>query len=71
MIEHNIVPCKPPWEELGECTTCGAAEGELLSSCPGYRLNYETKEACYTGNVCDLEGWRTKFACERRRSRRG
>lgn len=39
---------------LARCTICGAAEGELLSHCPGFWLNQETKEACYNGNVLDF-----------------
>lgn len=42
--------------ELASCRTCGAAEGELLTWCPGYKLNREAREACYTGNVVDF-GW--------------
>lgn len=42
---------------LFQCTICGAAEGELLRYCPGYRLNNEAKDACYTGNVIDLPFW--------------
>ena len=36
------------------CTICNAAEGELLTNCPGYKLNSEALEACYTGNVIDF-----------------
>lgn len=54
---HNIVPCQPPFDELGECTVCGAAEGELLSFCPGFLLNAEAREACFQGNVVDLHGF--------------
>jgi excinuclease UvrABC ATPase subunit len=39
---------------LGLCTVCGAFEGQLLSSCPGYMLNEETLDACYQGNVKDF-----------------
>jgi hypothetical protein len=39
---------------LALCTVCGAAEGELLSHCPGFSLSAEAKAACYSGNVFDL-----------------
>lgn len=39
---------------LALCSTCGAAEGELLSYCPGYRLNADAQEACFGGNVFDF-----------------
>jgi len=46
--------------ELAYCTVCGAGEGELLSSCPGYRLDAETLEACYRGNVKDFIAYKRK-----------
>jgi hypothetical protein len=46
---------------LGLCTVCGAAEGELLTYCPGFRLNNEALEACYTGNVIDMESQRSRL----------
>ncbi len=36
------------------CNVCGAAEGELLTYCPGYQLNVDTLSACYQGNVFDF-----------------
>lgn len=39
---------------LSKCIICGAAEGELLTFCPGYKLNGEAREACYNGRVVDL-----------------
>ena len=50
---HNLVEVEGH-EGLYECTVCTAVEGQLLSYCPGYELNHETKEACYQGNVSDL-----------------
>jgi hypothetical protein len=43
---------------LGWCTVCGAFEGQLLTTCPGYRLNEATLDACYRGNVRDLASYR-------------
>lgn len=39
---------------LALCMTCGAAEGELLTYCPGYQLNPDAQMACYSGNVFDF-----------------
>jgi hypothetical protein len=39
---------------LAVCTVCKAAEGELLTWCPGFALNAEAREACYRGNVIDF-----------------
>ena len=39
---------------LALCTVCGAGEGELLSHCPGFRLSFEARTACYSGNVLDF-----------------
>ena len=33
---------------------CNAAEGELLTTCPGYRLSQDALDACYFGNVIDF-----------------
>lgn len=41
-----------------ECTVCGAAEGQLLSFCPGFWLNESALDACYTGNVRDFFRYR-------------
>lgn len=43
---------------LGWCIVCGAFEGSLLTHCPGFKLNPETIEACYNGNVKDLHRFR-------------
>lgn len=51
--EHELEPV-PRFPDLVQCKVCGAAEGELLSYCPGYKLNTETLEACYRGNVLDF-----------------
>lgn len=48
--------------ELSICSVCGAAEGQLLSSCPGRKLNAETLEACYRGNVVDIKYYRQRKA---------
>lgn len=37
------------------CSVCGAAYGELLLYCPGFKLNEEAKQACYEGNVLQLD----------------
>ncbi len=47
----------PETEGLACCTVCGGAEGELLSSCPGFRLNSQALEACFRGDVVDLQRW--------------
>ncbi len=39
---------------LSMCRVCGAFEGQLLTTCPGYKLNQETLDACYSGNVRDF-----------------
>ena len=39
---------------LSVCETCGAAEGELLASCPGFKLNEDALLACYQGNIIDF-----------------
>jgi len=39
---------------LAMCEVCGGFEGQLLTSCPGYKLNQETLDACYHGNVKDF-----------------
>ena len=41
-------------DDLSWCSICDCAEGELLSYCPGYPLNEETRLACYQGNVLDF-----------------
>lgn len=56
-LRHDLEAVRG-YEDLYVCRVCNAAEGELLSYCPGYRLNAETLDACYTGNVIDLEGQR-------------
>jgi hypothetical protein len=46
---------------LGVCTVCKAAEGQLLTHCPGYALNEEALKACYNGNVKDftvMKSWK-------------
>jgi hypothetical protein len=66
-IEHRIVACPEPFEDLGECSVCGSAEGQLLRWCPGYRLNGETQDACYDGNVIDMGRWAERRDRERKR----
>lgn len=39
---------------LSLCELCGAFEGQLLTCCPGYKLNAEALDACYNGNVKDF-----------------
>ena len=41
--------------ELATCKVCMASEGELLTHCPGYTLNMDTRQACYQGNVIDFD----------------
>ena len=36
---------------LALCTVCGGAEGSLATDCPGYRLDPDTDEAVYTGEL--------------------
>ena len=40
------------------CTVCNAFEGQLLSSCPGYKLSEEAHDAVYEGNVYDFVNWK-------------
>lgn len=65
MIEHTYNICVGKCEDdfgrvcyicsgLSWCATCGAVEGELLSYCPGFKLNRDTLEACYKGNIIDF-----------------
>lgn len=54
-------PCQYCDGGLASCIVCGAFEGELLTHCPGYKLNQETLDACYSGNVHDftrLRSWK-------------
>lgn len=57
-LEHVWYNCPPGCDNefcpycvggLGTCTVCTASEGELLPSCPGFKLTAEQKEACYRG----------------------
>jgi len=43
---------------LGWCIVCNAFEGQLLTHCPGFRLNEDALNACYHGNVKDLAYFR-------------
>ena len=55
------------WDNgLALCTVCGGGEGQLLKWCPGVRLTEEALEACYTGNVVDLDHYRSRRECEER-----
>jgi hypothetical protein len=36
---------------LFACATCGAAEGELATECPGYRLSPEERAAVMNGHL--------------------
>ena len=69
MHEHVWYKCKPDCSGrmfceggLGMCIVCNGFEGSLLTHCPGYRLNNETLEACYRGNVKDLTAIRAYVA---------
>ena len=53
-LEHKIELCGFE-DTLAYCPICGGAEGSLLSFCPGFKLNQETEQACYQGNVLDLK----------------
>jgi len=69
--DHRLVPLTPRSEGVARCEVCGAAEGELLWWCPGYRLNEATLDACYRGNVVDMGFWYLKKSVgmyDRRRS---
>jgi len=56
-LEHVLVDVGGRHEGLAWCEICGAAEGELLSFCPGFKLTAEAREACFSGNVVDMAGW--------------
>ena len=52
-IKHQLYePEKYEW--CAACSVCGGFEGSLLSFCPGYKLNEETLDAIYRGNVIDF-----------------
>lgn len=60
-IKHKIAECGCELNEcylcrnaILKCIICGAEEGELLHSCPGFKLNDEAKNACLNGNVVDF-----------------
>lgn len=42
---------------LSLCVVCNGAEGELLSYCPGYRLNSGTLDDIYKRKVIDIRLW--------------
>lgn len=63
--EHIWHKCKKPCDGcmfcdggLGLCEVCGGFEGQLLTTCPGYKLNNEALDACYHGNVKDFAFFR-------------
>ena len=56
-VEHKLVPVDG-FEGLYVCEVCNAGEGELLAYCPGYKLNADTHDACFQGNVVDITFWR-------------
>lgn len=58
-LQHVWHKCKNPECQcceggLGWCIVCDAFEGSLLTYCPGFKLNQDTIDACYHGNVKDL-----------------
>jgi len=74
-IKHNFHACDSERCHicaggLALCTVCRAAEGELLSSCPGYELNPEALGACYSGNVMDIEDYKSSVRYQERQERR-
>ena len=55
------------WDDgLAYCTVCKAGEGALLKWCPGFKLTEEAMEACYRGNVVDLDYFRSRKESEER-----
>jgi len=60
--EHTFYECPPNCEDLfckfcrgglAMCTTCGAAEGELLEECPGRKLSAKELEYCFKNGCLD------------------
>lgn len=60
--EHELDYIYDPddFEEIVCCVKCGAIGSELLTWCPGEGLSEEAKDACYNGNIVDLERFRTE-----------
>ena len=46
---------------LAWCIVCDGFEGSLLTHCPGYRLSWETIQACYNGNVKDMVQYKARI----------
>ena len=65
-LDHTLVDCEDiGCEGCSRCTVCDGFEGELLTWCPGHKLNHETLDACYRGNVIDLA---SRLTARRRRT---
>lgn len=63
-LEHEWHKCSCRTERcpycgggLSLCRVCNCAEGELLASCPGFRLNQDASNAITDGQVVDFLFW--------------
>lgn len=72
MPDHVRYVCPPGCEKpscnycdggLFTCTVCGASEGELLPTCPGYKLTVEVKERCYAGTIKTVDDLPPRERC--------
>jgi len=55
---------------LFTCATCNCSEGELPTDCPGFRVDYEDRQAIYDGLLNYRDGrWRAEDVTHAPRSR--
>ena len=54
-----------PHQVLSSCVTCGAAEAEMATECPGYRLHHDERMAVSNGKLDFVRGrWVTLYVSE-------